>query len=271
MTIIEALPMIIQAQGKTLSNVLTSAFTKRGIEIKTETMVESIEKNEHELHIRCQGGETIVAQKALVSIGRALDSEGLCLEKAGLKPNSKGAIPVNEKMETSVPGLYAIGDITAVSMLAHVASHQGMVAASNACGQSAHLHYDAIPAVIFTHPEIAMVGLTPEEAKDKGLSFNIGNFPFKALGKSVATHETEGFAQVISDKTTGQIYGAQVVGHEASAMIAEMALAISNELTLECVTDTIHAHPTIPEAWLEASLIANQTPIHFPPKVQKRG
>ena len=270
-TIIEALPTIVQAQGKTISEALAAAFTKRGIDIKTNTAVEKIEKNGKGLVVHFKGGKSLTVDKAIVSVGRRLNSKGLNLEKAGLKPGPKGAIEVNEKMETHVPGIYAIGDITAIAMLAHVASHQGIVAAANACGQSAHLHYNAIPAVIFTRPEIAMVGMTSEEAKEKGLNINVGTFPFQALGKSIATNETNGFVQVISDKKTGEIYGAQVVGHEASTMIAEMALAINNELTLDCVIDTIHAHPTIPEAWLEASLLANETPIHFPPRLKARG
>ncbi|MCB1106523.1 MAG: dihydrolipoyl dehydrogenase [Chlamydiia bacterium] len=270
-TIIEALPMIVAAQGKTISDALSSAFKKRGINLKTNTAVEKIEKKKNSLLIHFKGGESLEVDKAIVSVGRRLNPEKLSLENAGLKPGPKGAIEVNDKMETAVPGIYAIGDITAIAMLAHVASHQGIVAAANACGQEAHLHYNAIPAVIFTHPEIAMVGLTKEEAEEKGLNIQVGTFPFQALGKSVATNETDGFAQVISDQQTGEIYGAQVVGHEASAMIAEMALAINNELTLDCVIDTIHAHPTIPEAWLEASLLANETPIHFPPKIKPRG
>lgn len=270
-TIVEALPAIVQAQGKTISAALTSAFKNRGIDIKTDTAVEKIEKTSSGLVVHFKGGESLNVDKAIVSVGRRLNSESLGLEKAGLKPGPRGAIEVNEKMETHVPGIYAIGDITAIAMLAHVASHQGIVAAANACGQDAQLHYHAIPAVIFTHPEIAMVGMTAEQAQEKGLNINIGTFPFQALGKSVATNETDGFAQVISDKVTGEIYGAQVIGHEASAMIAEMALAINNELTLDCVIDTIHAHPTIPEAWLEASLLANETPIHFPPKIKPRG
>lgn len=270
-TIIEALPTIVQAQGKAISDALTSAFTKREIEIKTNTAVEKIEKKGDGLVIFFKGGGNLSVEKAIVSVGRRLNSEGLRLEKAGLKPTPKGAIEVNEKMETHVPGIYAIGDITAIAMLAHVASHQGIVAAANASGQKQHLHYHAIPAVIFTHPEVATVGLTAEQAREKGLNITVGTFPFQALGKSVATNETEGFAQVISDKNTGEIYGAQVVGHEAGTLIAEMALAINNELTLNCVIDTIHAHPTIPEAWLEASLLAHETPIHFPPKIKSKG
>jgi len=268
--IIEALSSIVQAQGKEISAALTAAFNRAGIEIKTETAVESIERKGSALIINVSGGEKIEVEKAIVAVGRGLNSKGLGLEKAGIKEGPKGAIEVNEKMETHVPGIYAIGDITAISMLAHVASHQGVVAAANACGQEGTIHYHAIPAVIFTHPEIASVGLTTEKAKERGINFSVGTFPFKSLGKSIATIETEGFAQVISDKTTGEIIGAHVVGHDASSLIAEMALAINNELTIDCIIDTIHAHPTVPEAWLEAALLANDTPIHFPPKIKKR-
>jgi dihydrolipoamide dehydrogenase len=152
-------------------------------------------------------------------------------------------------------------------MLAHVASHQGIVAANCACGKKQRMNYRAVPSVIFTEPEIATVGLTAEEAKKEGYSVAVGKFPFQFLGKALAMRETQGFAQIVSDKETKEILGAQVVGYQASALIAEMALAINNELTLDCIIETIHAHPTLPEAWLEAALLANGTPIHVPPKV----
>ncbi|NRA89862.1 MAG: dihydrolipoyl dehydrogenase, partial [Simkaniaceae bacterium] len=139
-TIIEALPAIVTAQGKTISDALTSAFTKRGIELKTNTAVETIEKKKDGLTVHFKGGESLDVDKAIVSVGRRLNSDGLGLEKAGLKVGPKGAIEVNDKLETHVNGIYAIGDITAIAMLAHVASHQGIVAAANACGQEAHLH-----------------------------------------------------------------------------------------------------------------------------------
>ena len=172
-------------------------------------------------------------------------------------------------METEVRGLYAIGDVTGKWMLAHVASHQGVVAASNAAGVEAKMHYEAVPAVVFTSPEIATVGLTLEQATQAGHAATAGTFPFMALGKAQATNDPEGFAQIISDKKTGQILGAIVIGHEASNLIAEMALAIQNELTLESVMETIHAHPTMAEGWLEAAFMANETPIHFPPKIKR--
>jgi dihydrolipoamide dehydrogenase len=175
-------------------------------------------------------------------------------------------------METNVPHVYAIGDITATVMLAHVASHQGVIAADNALGKLHHgkpaeMFYNAIPSVTFTHPEIGTVGMPLEKAKAAGYDAVVGKFPFQALGKSQAAMETDGFAQVIADRKTGQILGAQVVGYEAGTLIAQMALAIANELTTESVAETVHAHPTISEAWLEANLLAMGTPIHLPPKV----
>lgn len=267
--ILEALPSIVMLQGKSISESLTRAFSKKGIEIQTGVMVEGIDQTHNGLSVRLKDKPAVACDIALVSVGRKIISSDLGLEKAGVAVNGKGMVIVNEKMETNVPGIYAIGDVTGKSMLAHVASHQGIIAASNAIGRIAKMHYNAVPAVIFTNPEIATVGLTLEQAQEAGFQAAIGKFPFQALGKSIASIETEGFAQVIIDRKTGQILGAQVVGHEASTLIAEMALAIANELTVDCIADTIHAHPTVAEAWLEAALIANDTPIHMPPKVKK--
>lgn len=269
-TIIEALDSLIAAQGPALSQFLTQKFQKQGIVIKTKTTVKKIDVLKQGVAITLADGTSLESEKVLVSIGRKLVTEDLNLQKVGIALTNKGMIDVNEKMQTSVPGIYAIGDVTGKAMLAHVASHQGVVAAVNATGGEAMMHYHAVPAVIFTLPEIAMVGMTLEEALKRNLPAKIGVFPFQALGKAQATLDTEGFAQVVVHQKTGEILGAQVVGHEASSLIAQMALAIQNELTLECVIDTIHAHPTMSEAWLEAALIADDTPIHFPPKL-KRG
>ncbi|MBI2811767.1 MAG: dihydrolipoyl dehydrogenase [Candidatus Melainabacteria bacterium] len=242
--ILEALPSIVMLQGKSVSESLSRAFIKKGIEIQTGVMVEGIDHLDSGLSVRLKDKGAVACDMALVSIGRKIVSSGLGLEKAGVALGEKGAITVNEKMETNVPGIYAIGDVTGKYMLAHVASHQGIVAGANASGQPASMHYNAVPAVIFTNPEIATVGMTLEQAQEAGYNAAIGKFPFQALGKSIAAMETEGFAQVITDRKTGQILGAQVVGHEASTLIAEMGLAIANELTVECVADTIHAPST---------------------------
>jgi len=268
-TILEALPTILTAQGPTIAQFMTRAFTSRGVDIQTNVMVKAIENKKTHVHITLADGKTMDADLALVSVGRKVYTEGLELEKAGLKTNDKGFIETDDRMETEVRGIYAIGDVTGKWMLAHVASHQGIVAASNAADVEAHIHYEAVPAVVFTSPEIATVGLSLEQAQKAGYDATAGSYPFQALGKAQAAMETEGFAQVISDKKTGQILGAVVIGHEASNLIGEMALAIQNELTLESVIETIHAHPTIAEAWHEAALIANETPINFPPKAKR--
>jgi len=267
--ILEALPSIIALQGKDLAGALTQAFQKKGIEILTSVFVEGIDRSASGLQVRLKGRDPLVCDMALVSVGRRVVSQGLGVEKAGLILGDKGVISVNERMETDVPGIYAIGDVTGKAMLAHTASHQGIVAAINAAGGNASMHYNAVPAVIFTSPEIATVGMTLDQALEAGYAGKIGKFPFQALGKAVAAMETEGFAQVVIDGKTGQILGAQVIGPEASSLIAEMALAVANELTIECLTETIHAHPTLPEAWLEAALIVGDTPINFPPKIRK--
>lgn len=270
-TILEALPAIVSLQGKSISDALTRAFIKKGIQIKTGVMVEKITNNGDNVTIQLKGQEALTFDIALVSVGRKVVSQNLKLENAGVVTNDRGVIEVNDKMETSVPGIYAIGDVTAKVQLAHVASHQGIVAAINASGKSAYMHYEAVPAVIFTLPEIACVGLTEEQAVSKGYTVTVGKFPFLALGKAVAANDAEGYAQIIADQKTGQVLGAEVVGHDASVLIAEITLAIANELTLDCIIDTIHAHPTMSESWHEAALLANGTPIHLPPRKTNAG
>jgi dihydrolipoamide dehydrogenase len=267
--ILEALPSILSLQGKTVAETLTRAFVKKGIEIQAGVQVEGIDTSSEGVTIRLKGGEELTADVALVAVGRKIVSNHLGLDKIGVAVDAKGAIEVDDRMRTNIAGIYAIGDVTGKYLLAHVASHQGIIAASNAAGTFAKMHYNAVPAVIFTEPEIATVGLNFEQAMEAGYEAAVGKFPFQALGKSMAAIETEGFAQVIVDRTNGQILGAQVVGSEASTLIAEMGLAIANELTLDCITDTIHAHPTVAESWLEAAFLANDTPIHFPPKVKR--
>lgn len=264
--IVEALPSILAAQGKTVADFMTKTFKSKGIEIRTNVMVKTIVNENHQTTITFTDGNTLVTDMTLVSIGRKPFTEGLGLEKAGLKTNERGFLNVNEKMETEVRNIYAIGDVTGKAMLAHVASHQGTTAGMNACGLSSQVHYEAVPAVIFTSPEVATVGITQEEALSKNLQVNSGTFPFQAIGKAVASGDALGFSQIVADKKTGQILGATIIGHEAANLIAEMALAIQNELTLESVVETIHAHPTMAEIWHETAALTMGTPIHLPPK-----
>lgn len=270
-TILELLPRILPMEAEEMSQALTRSFIKRGIKIETGIKVEGIDKTEKGITAKLADGRTFEADIALVAVGRSLNTRGIGLEKIGVVVQDSGIIPVNSKMETNVSGIYAVGDIASKWWLAHVATHQGIIAAENASGSESHMHYEAIPSVIFTQPEIGTVGMTLEEALKQGCKAKIGAFPFQALGKSQATLQTDGFAQVVIDERTGQILGAQVFGYEATTLVAEMALAITNELTLECITETIHAHPTISEAWAEAAFVAQGLPVSLPPRVKRKG
>ena len=228
-TILELLPRLLPMEGENISQALTRSFKNRGIKIETGVKVEAIEHQGNGIVVKIGDNQTLNAECALVAVGRSLNTQGIGLDKIGVEILDTGIIAVDDRMETSVKGIYAVGDIASKWWLAHVASHQGVIAADNACGIEAHMHYNAVPSVIFTHPEIGTVGLSLEDALKKGYKAKIGAFLFQALGKSQATLETEGFAQIVIDEKSGQILGAQVVGFEASALIAEMALAIANE------------------------------------------
>ena len=198
--------------------------------------------------------QTFEADVVLVSTGRRPFTQHLNIEKAGLKTDAKGFIPVNKSLQTSVPHLYAIGDCTPGMLLAHRASHEALVAASHLAGdKKAVIDYRVIPAAIFTDPEIASVGITEAEAKAKGLQVKVGKFPFAALGRALANANSEGFCKIIGDAKTNDLLGMHIVGPEASNLIAEGALAIEMGASVEDLALTIHTHPTFPEAIMEAA------------------
>lgn len=267
-TIIELLPTILSTEGKPLADVLAASLRKQGIKIETNATVEKIELKEKGVAVQLADKRVFEADMALVAVGRKFNTDRIGLEKTGIVTNANGTISTNQQMQTNVPHIFAIGDITGKWLLAHSASHQGLVAADNAAGIASQMHDNAVPSVIFTHPEVGSVGLTLERAIEAGYDAVIGKFPFQALGKSQASIETEGFAQIVTEKKTGQILGAQVVGHQAATLIAEMAVAIANELTVQSINETVHAHPTISEAWMEAAFLAEGLPLHFPPKAK---
>lgn len=268
-TILELLPRILPMEAEEISQALTRSFQKRGIEIKTGVHVQKVQSEKNGVKAILSEGSSVQADIALVSVGRSLNTIDIGLEKAGLVPQKDGTIAVNDHMETEVAGIYAVGDIASRWWLAHVATHQGIIAAENATGGDATMHYNAIPSVIFTDPEIGTVGLSVQQAKEKGYQAIVGAFPFQALGKGQAAMHTEGFAQIVMDRSTKQILGAQVFGYEATTLITQMALAIANELTGDCITDTIHPHPTYSEIWMEASFLASGMPLHLPPSKKK--
>ena len=269
-TILEALPQILPLESKKISEALAFAFKEKGVVIQTSVRVEGIKHLEDHVKVIMADGEAFEADSVLVSVGRKLNTENLGLEKAGVLVNEKGVVETGSSQQTNVTGVYAIGDITGKWQLAHAATHQGIIAVENILGNACSMNEGAVPSVVFTNPEIATVGLSLQQALDKGFSAVEGAFPFQALGKSQATGKTGGFAQIVIDKNSGQVLGAQVVGEEASTLIAEMGIIISNELTVESITETVYAHPTIAEAWLEAALLANNEPLHLPPKIKAK-
>lgn len=268
-TIIEMLPSILPMECSTISHALSTSFKKRGVTLHVNAKVTKVENKGSSVTVSLAEGAPIEADLALVAVGRQMNFEGLGLEKAGIKLKNPSQIEVDDKMETSVKGIYAVGDIASKWWLAHVATHQGLVAADNACGFPAKMHYNAVPNVIFTHPEIATVGMSLEEAKKAGHNAAIGKFPFQALGKAQASGHTEGFTQMVSDKDTGAILGVQIFGSDASSLIGEATLAIQNELVIESIMETIHPHPTLTEGLMEASFIAADLPLHLPPGASK--
>ncbi|MBS0622181.1 MAG: dihydrolipoyl dehydrogenase [Verrucomicrobia bacterium] len=268
-TILELLPTLLSTEPPQTAQFLTKTFEKRGIIVRTKVNVDRIDKQKKGVLVHLVGGEQIEAEMALVAIGREINTENIGLEALGIATTKGGFIAVNERMETAIAGIWAIGDITGKALLAHVASHQGLVAADNATGKAAKMDYRAIPSVVYTHPEAASVGMTLEQAKAAGYQAEQGQFPFEWLGRSIAAGHPEGYASVVIDKRTGAVLGASAVCHDAGTLIAQMTQAIANELTGACIEHTIHPHPTTSEAWLEATLLAAGHPLHLPPRSAK--
>ena len=262
-TIVEALDSIVAAQGKEVSQALTQAFEAKGIEILTSRKVASIQ-GEPTVSIALEDGTTLTADQCVLALGRKSYTEGLNLESIGIATDPRGSIIVDAHCRTVHDHILAIGDVNGQSMLAHFATHQGILAAESLQTGVITKSLSTVPAVIFTDPEIATVGLSKKEATEQHHAKTV-RYPFNVLGKSIATTHTEGYVELYFDQETKQIYGGHVVGEQASILIAEIALAMQNELTLESIHETIHAHPTESEAWLEASLLGDAMPIHFPP------
>ncbi len=261
-TLVEMLPEVLPFIDAAVSDTLKKELAARGVTIYTSAKVSRLEKGPEcvKVHFeRADGSEQIEVEKVLVAAGRIPNAEigrTLGVEK-------QGAIPVNEKMETGAAGIYAVGDVTGGYQLAHVAYFEGHVAAENALGASHEMNYRAVPQGIFTYPEVAGVGLTEEEAREKYGSLKIGVFPFAASGKAMAGGETAGFTKIIAAEAHDEILGVFIIGPAATEMIHEAALAINLEATLEEVAETIHAHPTLSESLNEAALLALGRPLHY--------
>ena len=211
------------------------------------------------------GDQTLEAEMLLVAIGRSPVTDGLKLEAAGVEQNEHGYIPVDELSRTNVEHIYCIGDVSGRMQLAHAATSQAIYAVEHALKEEEKIEEVVIPGVIFTTPEVGLVGLTETEAKDAGIEIAVGKHFFRGLGKALASNETDGFVKIITEKQSDKIIGAQCAGPHATDLISEMVIAIREEITAEELGNTVHGHPTFAEIWMEAAHAVHQVCIHAPP------
>jgi dihydrolipoamide dehydrogenase len=261
-TLVEMMPTVLPMEDDDTVAILTREFKKRKVQLCMNTTIQDWQSTADGIQGTLSSGQSVVADKMLISVGRRMNSRGLGLETVGVKIGSREEILVDEQMETSVPGVYAIGDVTGKSMLAHVASAQGKVAASNAMGITQSINYEVIPAGIFTLPEIGRVGLTEQQARERGMPITVGRFRYGGLGKAQAVGETTGQFKIIADEQSKKIIGVHIIGAHAADLIHEGALAMQRGLTVTNVADMIHAHPTLSEGLMEAAEDMDGLAIH---------
>ena len=267
-TLIEALPRILPMEDAESSDVIAKAFKKRGITVLAGVKVVKADVTPDSVTLQLEIGgkaESVTAEKVLMAAGRGVNTEDIGLEKVGVKLTDRGFIRVDPTtLQTTVKGIYAIGDVAGPPMLAHKGTREGVHVAEVIAGHTPKaIDYTNVPSVTYCHPEVASVGLTEEQAKAKGMDYQVGRFPFSANGRARATNETDGFVKIIREKKYGEIIGAHIVGGHASEMIGELVMARTNEYTVEEVDLAIHAHPTLSEAIAEAALDSMGRAIHI--------
>lgn len=263
-TVFEFLPNILSVVDTEISGELHKILEKKGVKILTSTKVAAVDIKGKKLKFVSEknGDGELEFDKILVSVGRRGFTDGLGLEEAGVTL-IKGKVPVNEYLQTNVPSIYAIGDVTNGKYgLAHVATREGEVAADNILGHVTKMSYKAVPSCIYTEPEVAVTGLTEQEAKDLGYDVQVGRFTFKALGKALAINENVGLVKIVSEKKYGEILGAHIIGPHASDLIHEVCVSIKLESTIEELMSTIHAHPSLSEAVMEAAQDVKGESVH---------
>ena len=267
-TVIEYLDFITPGMDKEISNEFKKILTKQGIKFKMGSKVNSVKNISSKVlinytDIKNSKDETLEVDKVLVSVGRKPYTEGLNLTKVGVKKDNKGRIETNEKLQTSIQNIYAIGDVIKGPMLAHKAEDEGIAVAEILAGQAGHVNYDVIPGVIYTSPEVATVGKTEEQLKKENKDYKVGKFPFLANSRAKVNNETEGFVKILADSKSDKVLGVHIIGPHCGDMIAEMALAMEFGASAEDIARTCHAHPTHTEAIKEAALAVDKRPIHF--------
>jgi dihydrolipoamide dehydrogenase len=265
-TVVEALDSILFGMDKDCVRVVAQKLRKMGVEVLLGAKAKKWEnqKDRAVVTVESKDGEmTIDADRILVSVGRRPNSENIGLDKVGVKTDGKGFVVVDEHLRTNVPGIYAIGDVAGGMLLAHKASKEAEVVAEVIAGHKAAMDVRTMPFVVFTDPEVAATGMSEEQATEAGHTIKVGKFPFAALGRAMSVNDTDGFVKVIGDAETGEVLGVHVVGNGASDMISEAALAIEMGAVLQDIQLTIHPHPTLPEAMMEAAAAARGEAIHI--------
>jgi len=267
-TVVEFLDHITPGMDKEISKEFQKILNKQGIKFKLDSKVVSVKKSKTGAQVDYVNNKTgikekIDSEKVLVSVGRKPYTEGLNLSKIGVKKDDKGGIEVNKNFQTSIPSIYAIGDVIKGPMLAHKAEEEGIAVAEILAGQAGHVNYDVIPGVIYTSPEVASIGKTEEQLKEKKISYKVGKFPFLANSRAKVNNESDGFVKILAETKTDKILGVHIIGPHCGDMIAEMALAMEFGASAEDIARTCHAHPTHTEAIKEAALAVDKRPIHF--------
>jgi len=266
-TIVEMLPRLVPLEDEEISAELDKAFKKRGLKTLPGHKVESVEATRTgvKVTVSAEGQSRVLeADQALVAIGFRPNSKGLGLEEAGVKINERGFIEIDEKMQTNVPGIWAIGDVTGKLMLAHVGSAMGIVCAENIAGaETVKLDYEMMPRATYCQPQVASFGLTETQAKERGLEIKIGRFPFQANGKALGLGDYTGWVKIITDAKYGEILGAHLIGPEVTELLPELTVAQMMELTTAEISRNVHAHPTLSEALMEAAHGAEGHAIHI--------
>ncbi|MBU4511065.1 dihydrolipoyl dehydrogenase [bacterium] len=264
-TVVEMLPRILLPIDEEIARRLTQILKRKGIEILTDCKVKEIKKNHQNLEVlvsATDGEKRLETEKVLLAAGRVPELGNIDVQRLGIELD-RGAIKVDKKMRTNIPGIYAVGDVVGRIMLAHVASREGIVAVENISGKEVLMDYKVVPNCVFSMPEVASVGLTEEEARKENDNIKVSKFPFMANGKALGMGETEGMVKIIADADTFELLGVHILGVHASDLITEGALALSMEATAEEIINTIHAHPTLAEAIAEAAEGIVGKPIHL--------
>ena len=267
-TVIEFMDRIMPGMDLEISKEMKKILTKQGMEFKLSTKVTSAQTGKGKVTLTLEpaaGGaaEKLDVETVLLSIGRRPYTNGLGLDKAGVKLDNRGRVEIDDHFQTNVKGIYAIGDVVRGAMLAHKAEDEGVVVAEIIAGQTGHINYDAIPSVVYTFPEVATIGASEEQLKEKGIAYKTGKVPFMANGRARAMAATDGFVKILADAKTDRVLGCHIIGAEAGTLIAELALAMEFGASAEDIARTCHAHPTLNETVKEAALAVDGRPIHI--------